>query len=338
MASSRTLLIVSIILAVGGGGLLSWFGWVMFNVSPPPYYYQLLAEGGVDAFPSLDLKTQPGISIRKYALRITDIDQPLATFHVGERDIGDTGAVLLDWQNQIDEALITITPPITELPELIAAVADHVPKEAVVLGWWDTTRRLKLLAGIETPFRENLAQPILIPDAWNDRRDKIEEIERRFWGLRGRKDASRVSFSGFQEALLADTATGAAKLRALAGEHDAYLVLHTSDAYKLSTMHPQRLGVGYREFPNTGNLHGMISHIKKWLQKQGYKDYAVERSGGTLVRVYFLTDALSTKTLIAQALPFTSSQPLRLEDITVVYQHGGYWVYKIQSKTTGNNT
>jgi hydroxylamine oxidation protein HaoB len=310
----------------------------MLNPGPPLYRYQLLAEGGVDAFPGLDLKAQPGISIRKYALRIADTDQPLVIFHVGEREKGDTGVVLLDWQNQIDEALITIAPPIAELPALIAAVTDHVSEGAVVLGWWDTARRLELLAGIETPFRENLAQPILIPDAWIESLDSVEAIERSFWGLDDRGGFERTGFDGFQAALLADTATGAAKLRALVGEREAYLVLHISDAYKLSAMHPQQLGVGYREFPNAGDLHGVIGHIKKWLQEQGYKNYTVERREGTSVRVYFLTDAPSSKTLIAQALPFTSSQPSRLEDMKVVYQHGGYWVYKIQSKDSGDNT
>ncbi len=337
MISSKALLVTSISLVMGGVFLLSWFGWVKLNPGPPPYRYQLMAEGGVDAFPDLDLKAQPDITIRKYGLHIPENDKPLVTFHVGERDNSDSGAVLLDWQNQIDEALITIAPPIVDLPKLVAAVADHVPEGAVVLGWWDTTRRLELLAGIKTLFRENLAQPLLIPDAWSGRRNSIEEIEHRFWGLRDREDVEWVKFDSFQEALLADTATGAAKLRALVGEREAYLVLHISDAYKLGAMHPQQLGVGYRDFANTGDLHGVINRLKNWLKEEGFQNYAVERRGGMSVRVYFLTDAPSSMTLVAQALPFTSSQPLQLEDIKVVYQHGGYWVFKIQPKNTGDN-
>ncbi len=339
MISSRALRITSIMLVMGGAFLLAWLAWVMLKPVMPPYQYQLVKEGGVDLFSELNLEASSGLSIRKYALHLTetDNDESLVTFHVAERDNSDNGAVLLDWQNQIDEALITIAPPISDLPKLIAAVAKHVPEGAVVLGWWDTSRRLELLAGIETPFRENLLQPLFIPNVWNGRRDEIEEIENRFWKLNDREDVEKTDFDSFQKALLANTATGVAKLKALVGEREAYLVLHISDIYKLSAMYPQQLGVGYREFTNTGDLHGAVDQIKNWLKEQGYNDYAVEQRGGTTVRVYFLTDDASSKTLIAQSLPFTSSQPLRLEEIKLVYQHSGYWVYKIQSKDSGDN-
>ncbi|RKZ46065.1 MAG: hydroxylamine oxidation protein HaoB [Gammaproteobacteria bacterium] len=335
MINNRALLITSSILVMGGVFLLSWLCWVKLRPGSPPYQYQLLLEGSIDAFPDLGLDAQADISIRKYALHVTENDKPLVIFHVGERDNSDAEAVLLDWQNQIGEALITIAPPIADLQKLLAAITNHVPKEALVLGWWDTTRRLDLLAGIETPFRKNLAQPLLIPDAWSGRREEIEKIEHHFWGLHNRKDVEKSDFNSFQEALLADTATGAARLRALVGEREAYLVLHISDIYKLSAMHPQQLGVGYRDFPNSGDLHGVINRIKDWLKNQGYQNYAVERREKTSLRVYFLTDIQSSETLIAQALPFTSSQPLLLEDIKAVYQHGGYWVFKIPPADTG---
>lgn len=338
MISTKALHITSISLVMGGVFLLAWFGWVKLKPAQPLYQYQLLAEGGAEAFPDLDLKIKPGISIRKYALQLPDNDEPLVTFHVGELDNSNTGAVLLDWQNEIGEALITIVPTISELAKLTDAVSEHVQEGSVVLGWWDTTRRLELLVGIETPFRENLAQPILIPDAWSGRRDNIEKIEHQFWGLHNKDSIETANFDRFQEALLMDTATGVAKLRELVGEREAYLVLHISDIYKLGAMHPQQLGIGYRDFSNSGDLHGTIGRIKDWLKEQRYQDYAVERRGLTSVRVYFLTDIQSSKTLVAQALPFTSSQPLQLEDIQVVYQHGGYWVYKIQPKETGDNT
>ncbi len=337
MISSKALPIASLSLVGVGVVLLAWFAWVKFDTGPPLYQYHLLQEGGVDAFPELALKPQSDLSIRKYVLRITENDKPLVTLHVGERDNSDAGAVLLDWQSEVGETLITIAPPVKDLPKLVSAVSDHLPKEAIVLGWWDTTRRLELLAGIETPFSENLSQPLLIPDVWNGRRDNIEKIEHQFWELHDKKDTEAAKFDSFQEALLADTATGATRLQALVGDREAYLVLHISDIYKLGAMHPKQLGIGYRDFPNSGDLHGTISLIKNWLKEQGYQDYALEQREKLSVRVYFLTDAESSKTLIAQALPFTSSKPLQLEDIKVVYQHGDYWVFKIQPKNTGDN-
>jgi hypothetical protein len=48
-----------------------------------------------------------------------------------------------------------------------------------------------------------------------------------------------------------------------------------------------------------------------------------------MVRAYFLRDPDSSQTLIAQMLPFTQSQPLDLQALQLIYQQGGYWVYKI---------
>jgi hydroxylamine oxidation protein HaoB len=49
------------------------------------------------------------------------------------------------------------------------------------------------------------------------------------------------------------------------------------------------------------------------------------------VRAYFLADAKSSNTLLAQMLPFTNSQPLELQAVQLVYQQGGYWVYRVPS-------
>ncbi len=335
MASSRAALpLTSKMLVLGGVLLLSWYVWIMNTPGTPLYKYQLVAEGGIDKFPDLGLKQQPDISIRKYELRQAENGKPLAILHVGESN--NNGAVLLDWQNKIGESLITTAPPISDLPKLTAAIAKHVPAEAVVFGWWDTSRRLDLLTEVSTAFNKNLAQPLFIPEAWSGRRESIKKIESDFWGLKAANESETIDFESFQTALLEDTASGAARLRSLAGKHNAYLVLHISDAYKLGVMNPQRLGVGYRDFPS-GELHGTIKSIKTWLKEQGYKNYAVERHGEVFVRVYFLTDDSSSNTLMAQALPFTSSQPLEQDDIQVVYQQNGYWVYKIPPQSSGEN-
>jgi len=55
------------------------------------------------------------------------------------------------------------------------------------------------------------------------------------------------------------------------------------------------------------------------------------------VRGYFLRDAKSSNSLIAQMLPFTESQPLDLTAVQLIYQQGGYWVYKIPPASTGES-
>ena len=48
-----------------------------------------------------------------------------------------------------------------------------------------------------------------------------------------------------------------------------------------------------------------------------------------MVRGYFLRDEKSSNTLLAQMLPFTNSMPLDLTVLQLIYQQGGYWVYKL---------
>ncbi len=332
--SPKALPIASIMLAVGGLLLLGWVTWSALWPGSLPYRYQLIKEGPVTEFPDLGLADQSALSIRKYEILADGHDQPLASLHVGRNKQLD--GVLLDWQNQLTEPLFTLTASLPELSALTEAITTHLPKDSLLLGWWDTTRRLKLLTDIETPFDENLAQPVLLPTAWSDHREAIETAEQRFWQVPD-QSTSAAAFRRFQEALLADEATAIEIFREMAGEGKAvYLVLHLSDAYKLGALHPERFGIGYRDFPNTGNLHTTIGNIKNWLREQGYKTYTAENHGANIVRIYFLTNAASEDTFIARALPFTKLQPLDLETARVVYQNLGYWLYKIPPADKGS--
>ena len=119
-------------------------------------------------------------------------------------------------------------------------------------------------------------------------------------------------------------------LRELTGGRDSYVAVHLSDLYKLGLMRPDRLGVAYKDFPlKGGDVHGLSGMVKSWLQENNHSAYTVHGLSENLVRAYFLTDAKSGNTLLAQMLPMTSSQPLELQVLQLVYQYGGYWVYKI---------
>jgi hypothetical protein len=76
-------------------------------------------------------------------------------------------------------------------------------------------------------------------------------------------------------------------------------------------------------------MHGMIGYLKSWMQENGFKTHTLQSLSDKMVRGYFLRDAQSSNTLIAQMLPFTESQPLNLTAVQLIYQQGGYWVYKI---------
>ncbi len=321
-------------LAIGGVVLLGWLGWVLVaeyeSSSTAPYHYEMVAEGQADQFPDLGLTGQTDLSIRQYELRAEGIDKPLAVLHAGSNTKNGSGQVLLNWSNQLAEPLITLSPTIDDLNMLSRSIEEHLPRGALVLGWWDTMRRLALVSNIETPLHENLGRPLLLPDTWSGHRAAVEQLENAFWSVPSDGTSRTLAlFERLQTALLADLPTGVQLMRELTPDRDAYLVLHVTDAYKLGVLNPGKLGIGYRDFPLSGNMHTTIGHIKKWLTDSGYESYTVDKLSDTSVRVFFLTDEQSHSPLIAQVLPFTTSQPLKLEHIKVVYQYKGYWVYRI---------
>jgi hydroxylamine oxidation protein HaoB len=94
-------------------------------------------------------------------------------------------------------------------------------------------------------------------------------------------------------------------------------------------LRPGRFGIGYRDFAGSGEVHGQVKQVKDWLAEHGYRSYAVEKKGANVNRVYFLADARSEETLLARMLPFSSSNTLRLEELRLVANYGGYWVYEV---------
>src|SRR5690625_2504649 len=185
--------LIGTILIVGGLLLLSWLGWSLIHSTSngeAPYHYKKVAEGGVEKFPDLGLQAyeNEGLTIRKYQLLAEEVQkQPLVEFYTGSKD--DQSPVLLEWKNNLRVPLLTITGDIEDLTDLTQAITKHVSSEAVVLSWWDISRRLNLLTGVDTLFDENLAKPLLIPTPWIDQRDGIERLEHRFWQVTASSDA-----------------------------------------------------------------------------------------------------------------------------------------------------
>ena len=228
-------------------------------------------------------------------------------------------------------------PIFSELTLLAPAIAKHVPKDAAILAWWDTSRQIQLLSGVETVFTSHLSEPLITPSFWRPRIEAIEKYEREFWGSTASAE-ERGKFQRFADALSAEATEGAAMLRELTGGREAFVVVHISDLYKLGLMRPDRIGVAYKDFPlKGGNVHGLSAMVKRWLTDNNYTSQTVHGLSENYARAYYLTDAKSGNTLLAQMLPMTTSQPLEFKAVQLVYQQGGYWVYKIPSAQPSNN-
>lgn len=95
-------------------------------------------------------------------------------------------------------------------------------------------------------------------------------------------------------------------------------------------MHSDQFGVAYKNYLMTGNIHGLINHMKVEMNEHGYNTYTLQSLTDQDVRAFFLTDEHSPDTLIAHMLPFTGKPPpLDFKAAQLVYQQGGYWVYKL---------
>ena len=96
------------------------------------------------------------------------------------------------WENRSGEPVVFVDGKLSELTVLAAAITKHVPKDAVILAWWDTSRQIRLLTGYQTVFNSHLRQPLLMPSLWRARSEAIEKYEREFW--RARISAKRRRF------------------------------------------------------------------------------------------------------------------------------------------------
>lgn len=326
-ASNRILPSLGIFLVAGGLLVLGWLAYMWLSPGEAPYHYKLTEEGGIDKFAKLGLDAWPDLGISKQEVLVEGVDQPVAVAYLARR--GNAKPVMLSWENLSGEPVVFIDGKLSELTALASAIAKHVPKDALILAWWDTSRQIRLLTGHETVFTSHLGEPLIMPSLWRPRVGAIEHYEREFWGAPASAE-ERQQFQRFADALVADPKEGVAMLRELTGGREAYVAVHLSDLYKLGLMRPEHLGVAYKDFPlRGGDVHGLSGMVKRWMTDNNFSTYTVSGFSENVVRAYFLTDAKSGNTLLAQMLPFTNSTPLELQAVQLVYQQGGFWVYKI---------
>jgi len=325
--SDRLLPSLGILLVTGGLVLLALYAWLLLTPDEAPYRYQLAASGKVDEYPELELEAWPDLTINQYAIQLEGTDQPIAQAWFGQR--ATQPQVLLNWKNETSEPLLALDQKATELSALATAIDKYAPKDALLLSWWDTSRQLALLTGRDVLFHSTLHEPLIIPSEWQPRAQAIRAYEDKQTNAPA-DPQERELFLRFTRSLLNPLASGLEDLRQLAGTRDTYLIVHVSDLYKLGLMYPDEFGITYKPYRLTGNLHGMISHVKTEMSKRGYYAYTLQSLSDELIRAFFLENEASYNTLLARLLPFTSQpSPLDLVSPQLIYQQGGYWVYRL---------
>lgn len=297
--------------------------WRQSATAQPPYRYAMDTPGQDEperisvALGSLDLRTGRVLG--------EGDEQVLARFATVD---SDTGPVLMRWQPAVDSPFLHMQPELGEVTELAQVMARHVEPDIPVLAWWDLSRQLALLTDAGMTFDAPIGEPLFIPSVWRSSQEQVRSVEHTFWKIPD--DASQEKrFKSFVQALIMDEASGMAALQALVQGRRAVLVLHVRDMIQLGHIASDRLGVAFREFPVSGDVHGTVSGVRKWLADNDYASYAVMRTQDQSVRAVALTDAQSGMTLAARLLPFIGNAQHDVEGATLVYQIGGFSVYEI---------
>jgi len=326
--SNKILPSLGIILVAGGFLLLGWFAFLWFDPGPSPYEYRSVEEGGVEKFPKLELAKWPDLKISKQEIYVEGMSESIAAAYIARRD--NTKPVMIGWENRVGEPMVFLDTKLSELSLLAPAISKHMPKDAAILSWWDTSRQIQLLTGLDPIFTSHMSQPLITPTVWQPKVEAIARYERDFWGSVPNEE-EKHKFERFADALSSEPTEGVAILRELTGGREGYIVVHIADIYKLGLMRPQRIGVAYKDFPvkGSGDVHGVNVMVKRWEADNKFAAHTVHGFSDTIMRAYFLTDEKSTKTLLAQMLPLTTSLILDFEPLQMVYKEGGYLVYKI---------
>ena len=319
---------LGILLVTGGLILLGWFAYLWFVPIEAPYQYRQISTGEVHQYPELELDAWPELKISRYDVIVPDVEKPVAQATVAQRD--NAVPVLVKWQNNTKEILHALDWKTGELSALAKAISQYADKEALIVAWWDISRQINLLTGHETLFTSHLNEPLIIPQQWQEVVEAIDTYEQTFWQSKSSQQ-ELAQFKRFSEALTARPEEGVVQLRELVGQNrEAYIIVHVTDLYKLGLMYPEKIGVAYQNFPLTGNMHGMINHMKVQLKDNDFDTYTLQSITDTEIRAYFLSDEQSSETLLAKMLPFTDKPaPMELEALQLLYQRGGYWLYKL---------
>lgn len=332
--------------ALLGAGAAAIVAAALLWRAPPdpsaPYRYVVDAALSDEQAQPMRALAERGIALEQGRIVLVDSGDAAADFVFAR---SDAGPVLLDWRARVDEPFLTLLPQPGELLEVADAIRRHLPPDGVVLGWWDTSRALRLLAGVPVIFDRHLGEPLIVPARWQAQRDSIAAIDRDFFAA-GAADGSaakdafateRERFHRFVDALLSDETSGMATLRELAGGRPAVLVLHVRDALLLGAIDPARIGVAFRDLPGMGPSHEAIRHVRDWMNTNAFPAYTVLHREGQPLRAVALTDEASGETLAARLLPFIGNRQADVAGATLVYRSGAFVVFELDTRAASES-
>ena len=316
---------VAALLSVAGLTLLALAGYSSMTPSAEPY---VLRQGPAPADSASELSAY-GVGadqLEQLEVISPDFQKPVANAIIARG--ADNRPVPLLWRNHATEPVFFEDLNPEDEAKVLSAIKQHVGRDAVVLAWWDFSRRIRAHADRQAPLDDMHARGLLIPNAWKANSAKIEDQQGELWG--GSQSDYGEMFQTFIEALLADEERGASMLAEMVPAKSVFVALRLYDVWRLAVARPERLSIAYKDFVNVGDAHGAMKAVRDWMRQQRIEaGYAVEPEKGW-VRVHYLPRPADAQLLLTRLLPFSTSNPLALTRLQLVYQYKGYWIYELK--------
>lgn len=222
-------------------------------------------------------------------------------------------------------------PSPTELRQTIwleaaKSISQNMPKDALILSWWDDGQRIHFLSGRETwvskPSSETFISPI-----WKGLQDNLLLAS----------DSERGQLANLAHWLTMDSDNALMEMRNFFGTSRPIYVLVTNDLLmrlgEIVDYGGTSLAFSSKAVQAHDNLHGDIAQIKQWAYEEGSGNYLVQKEG-LQYHVWATPKGSATEnnSLLVRLLPFLDSLKKLPEHINLVYQShwGGYLsIYKI---------
>lgn len=317
----RIRLVAGVALIISGFALLGWAIYAGLNPTAP--FETRLAPISAEAAKEVAGFGLKADRLQKIEVSAKDERKPVADGVIAS---GEGGRLTpLVWRNQVTEPILFSDVSADDAAKVLAAIREHTPQDAVVLAWWDFSRAIRLIAERAALLDDAQARGLLVPGAWS----AAAAPERARWGA-GAPASSVDVFTRFIDALLeSDEARASDALKKLADGKPAYVAVRISDVWRLAAVRPQKLSIAYKDFAATGVSHGLIKSVQQWLRDEKIEGgYAVEPTGGA-TRLHYFQRKSDGDRLIARLLPFSTSLPSPLTRLSLVYQHKGWWIYRL---------
>jgi hydroxylamine oxidation protein HaoB len=256
--------------------------------------------------------------------------RPLAEVEVATLPDGTTR--LLGWAALTPAPILRRDIRADEDLALVEALQKYLPPDSTILAFPGLSRRLAPLVAARFPLAKE-AEPLVMPQPWAGQGDAVATIETAQWGGPAAESLPQGPApdltAGLVDALLSEDRTGAARLKIMAGEGSAYVLVHIDDAYQLGLLRPGRMAMTQRLFTAKGFSHDLAREARRWGQENDKVAWAVSRDAEGRLRGHYLAEATETTTLVARLLPFNTSEIDAVPGLRLVWQHEGYWLYRI---------